>query len=342
MQTTIINPKNDRGPEIENVLSELKPGYKVQIRRVQPLFCDGTLTTIEYDPDEPISMEDIRQRFGGRKLNIKVLDPNNVYVASKTISFPDPPKDDGIELIMLPDGNPMRKDRYEEQKALTKEMIGELPRAAQSTDHNMDLLKTILNIQAEQNKTNLNLLQSRVNHLETLLENRSGRAVEPNASGFDGIKDTVRMIKEMEQLRAVMIAQNPTTEMASSPWGGALEKILEFAFERERAKMESAQIARTVPELPKPQKTLLPIEELVSQVKTRLQNLPPETKVEYIKQVLGQDYNEDFEEDEDDENDDLEEEENPACNDSDAAVKLSLLSEEDRAELGTNGGDRRP
>lgn len=336
MTTTFINQKNDRSPELENVLSELKPGFKVQIRRVQPLFCDGALTTIEYDPDEPISMEDIRQRFGGRKLNIKILDPNNIYVASKTISFPDPPRDEGIELIQLPDGNPMRKDRYEEQKALTKEALGEFSRTSGSgsgSDH-MDLLKTILTLQAEQNKTNLNLMQSRVNHLENLLEGRSsGRAVETAASGFDGIKDTVKMIKEMEQLRAVMISQNPASEMASSPWGGALEKILEFALERERAKMGAAAAARTVPELPRPQKALLPIEELVAQVKQRLANVDPETKREYIAAVLGSDFeNEEEEEDED---------ENSTCEDSSADLDLELLSEEDRAELGKNGGVRR-
>jgi len=70
-------------------------GYKLAISRDRPRWCVGHLDTWEID--EPISLSDIAQEFGGQKFSLKVLDNNGKYVkgTSYKVSIDGEPKRDG-------------------------------------------------------------------------------------------------------------------------------------------------------------------------------------------------------------------------------------------------------
>ena len=92
---------------MDSLLSEMPQGYKVQIKRVEPEWCNGVVATIDYDPSEPVSAKWIVNRFGGRKFQVRVLDERSRYKAIRTITFPKPLLQDGAAIEPGPNGAPI-------------------------------------------------------------------------------------------------------------------------------------------------------------------------------------------------------------------------------------------
>lgn len=341
--------------DFDKTLSELGGDHRLQIIRKEPSWCDGMATEYNIDPEEPVSAEEIRRRWGGRRLQAKIINPDGTFGKQKTFNFPDPPRDEGVELVMGPYGTPIRKDQLDTPK--TQEVH---PQPA-ANDMQTTLLQTLIQAQASQNTNMQNMLVQRVNHLEGLLERRSpdetpSHVPQPDSKPFDGLKDTIKMIKEMEQLKAIMGAAQgaPAGDVESSPWTGTVEKMLDFVLERERVNMQTKQAqataAQQIPVLPRPEvQPTAPAPpptqsdvELFDSLRNRLANADNETKAQLMQAVLGEDIDDVIElipenelvpeiEQEFDVN------KNDSCPTHETDVD-SVISAEDRAELGGNDG----
>ena len=342
-KVTVITPDKAQKLDIERVMSQLGEGFKLAVIRKEPVWCDGTLITEEIDPNEPISIENIRQRWGGRRLQLKILNPDGSYLKSTTVSFPDPPKKEGVEMVVGPDGMPTTKNKLEENQTAQAAQGGQLAQAPPS-DMQTTLLQTLIQAQATQNSSMQSMLVERVNHLEGLLEKRTdqpqlgaGPYQEP-PKAFDSLRDTIKMIKEMEQLRALVgAAQGAQTIEDENIWTGTVGKIVDLMLEKERATIATNQAqalaASNVPPLPPPpnqQQAQAPQSDiqLIESLQKRLSNTDNATKAELLQAILGDDLDDVLEHIP--ENDD--ETENDACDSEETDLK-SILSAEDNAQL---------
>lgn len=80
--------------EIEHILDGFAgKGYMVSIHRMQPRWCQGFLDT--WPLEEAISLQDIRQEFGGRRFSLKVKRSDGSYVKTLPVWIDDEPKRDG-------------------------------------------------------------------------------------------------------------------------------------------------------------------------------------------------------------------------------------------------------
>jgi hypothetical protein len=336
--------------DLENVLSQIGDGTKLEVFRVFPNFCDGQVGTFEIDPNEPISVDEIRQRWGGRKLRITLRKANGDYILSRHLSFPDPPREEGVELVPGPTGSAIRIDRLNAQTKTTEEKKSEFPLVASSM--NDALIKTLIDAQTQQSQSIQNMLVNRLNHLENIIEKRStdhfvgpAQAISQDTKPFDGIRDTIKVIKEMEEIRAVLQVQTGSAgPPESSPWSGAIEKMLDFVLEREKmnAQVKHAQMMAVAAPHPLPPANLSALSgaapeisdaQLVDLWQKRLIKLPPEKKAEIMQLVLGDELEDVIsyipEPDNKDEND--------SCADNETDLQSDLVSAEDRALLGENG-----
>jgi len=349
---TVIDPSKIENLDLERLMSELPEGYKLQINRQEPIWCDGNCVTQEVDPNEPISMESIRQRWGGRKLILKILDPQGKYIKSKMVSFPDPPRRDGVELVLSPQGTPVRKDELEKKEI---EIPAPVPTAPTQNDNMQTaLLQTLIQAQATQNQNMQNMLVQRVNHLEQLLEHRTpaqqlGAPHDDGGRPFDGLKDTIKMIKEMEELKAIVGAgRGEHVDSDASPWTGAVEKMLDFVLEREKQNMQmknaqtmAAHNAPPLPELNRPSPAPAPAAstpsdvQLIEMLQKRLTNADTGTKAQLLQAVLGDELNDVLDMLDDENDEELQDGLNHSCDSDQTELESELISAEDRAELET-------
>lgn len=81
---------------LEKLLSEVDPGFKIAIKRVQPSWCRGHLETIEvYDGGEEssaVDMDYLIRTWGGEQLHLKVHNEKGQWIGGGTVSlFTYPP-----------------------------------------------------------------------------------------------------------------------------------------------------------------------------------------------------------------------------------------------------------
>lgn len=80
--------------EIETIFSEIPTGYSVQVHRVEPHWCKGYQGKIYIDGNTPLDLEYIKERYGGRKIALKIVDESAKFKGQKTIEIDAPPKRD--------------------------------------------------------------------------------------------------------------------------------------------------------------------------------------------------------------------------------------------------------
>lgn len=100
-ETSTKNVEENTPDKLERLLSSLHQGWKIVIIRELPTIFRGHLETIEYygDEDEPIDVDYLLKKWGGRKLIIKVHDKFGRWVGGATVPlFSYPPKVNGQEL----------------------------------------------------------------------------------------------------------------------------------------------------------------------------------------------------------------------------------------------------
>lgn len=125
----------DRYEKARKMLGGLPFGGHIDVIRTKPNYCKGYLDRIDASEDEPVSLEDLRDEYGGKTLLLRAYDKSNKYLGATTIHFQEPPKKDGKPL------------RYEDSDEAETERARRLP--AQSDNSNTELIKIIL---AQQNQ----------------------------------------------------------------------------------------------------------------------------------------------------------------------------------------------
>lgn len=87
-------PKTDEKEELEAIMANLGgKGYQLVIHRTAPAWCGGYLDTLPMD--EPITLADIRDSYGGKRFQLKVQKPEGGYLLTRSIRIAGEPKVDG-------------------------------------------------------------------------------------------------------------------------------------------------------------------------------------------------------------------------------------------------------
>lgn len=328
MNSKIIDVYSEKEAEedLNNLFSEMTEGYKVQIRRIEPEWCDGLLGTFEWDASEPISMDWVERKFGGRKLKITILGIKNEYRRTRTIKLASEPRRDGKPLIQGDHGYPILADSPEARRMHIAE-----PQSSQNQNQGqngvLDAMKSFFELQATQNATIQNTLVARVQHLETLLTQKvtepqaqvqtsqPGQPGQPFYDPTQQLRTTLETMKMIDELRD-SVRQGDTDETGEL-WDKVIDKVVN-KFMDEKPKQAAQQPSPQAGQLPAPQKPPLSDLELMAAVKNRLDKMPEQKRDELIEQFMGDYY--------DDDDDDTGQPETEP-------IKSDLLTEEDKNEL---------
>lgn len=212
--------------DLDRLFAEVGEGFRMVVRRSEPSWCDGHLETVELDPAEPLNMDQLRERYGGRKLQIKILNQKGDYVANRTVKFPDPPKHDGAILIQ-----------------------GQQQTAPDNSGTMRDLFEIMIQGQRETANAMIGMLTNRVQGLEQALQAAQDRALgivpavtTGPSGGFEGIKESIRAIQEIEKFKAAMIGASGTVEPTVMETG--IEKLMDLMLKKEELKMSQAMAAQ--------------------------------------------------------------------------------------------------
>lgn len=311
----IVATYSEETDDLEQLLSEIDGGYKVTFTRKDPPWAEGQLGTIEFSPKDTISVDWIRNRFGGGLFSLKIKQPNGKYITHRTITISERPKNrQGMEIWPGPDGVPLTK----EEKDIRPE-----PTSSPQNDVMIATLKEIMMAQSEQAKMTQDLLLKRVASLEEALVEKANTpqpaapVLPPHYDPNQQLKTTLETMKMIEELKqSVSQADTDTDE---NPF---LTKMMDKMIEKLTEEKPTAQTQAGPP--PLPQRNEPSDLELAQMVKDRLRTMDPQTK-EYL---LGEVFDED----------DEDEDETFVTSENDPRQKLdsnldSLLSEEDQLTL---------
>jgi hypothetical protein len=89
----VLPPSADDAAAIDSFLSGYGRGFQVSIVRTAPVWCAGYLTTLPMD--HGITLNEIRESFGGRRFQLRILTDQGRYVAMRTVLIADVPRDNG-------------------------------------------------------------------------------------------------------------------------------------------------------------------------------------------------------------------------------------------------------
>jgi len=92
---------------IDTFLCGFGRGFQVQIVRTAPLWCAGFIATLPLD--HGITLSEIRESYGGRRFQLRIIKETGGYVAQRTVLISDVPRDNGHAITEL--------DRSPETKA---------------------------------------------------------------------------------------------------------------------------------------------------------------------------------------------------------------------------------
>lgn len=84
--------------ETAELFAELPTGFTIKVYRKSPEWASGYLGELFKSDESPLSVEELKNRFGGQILVIQVLDDSNKFRSQKTIKINDVPKVDYKEV----------------------------------------------------------------------------------------------------------------------------------------------------------------------------------------------------------------------------------------------------
>jgi hypothetical protein len=119
----------------------LQPGWSLQIKRLRPTWCEGWCDTVEFDPEEPIDLEYIRDNWGGSRFKLQVFDELHQYKASWRVSIDAPPRRNGR---LLEDPETAERRRRKEERDLERDRLLITPPAQSSMDSTLGNMMTEL------------------------------------------------------------------------------------------------------------------------------------------------------------------------------------------------------
>jgi hypothetical protein len=223
----------DRDGDFQRLMEQLAPGWSVSVDRVMPRWCDGHLAFLRCNPDEPISIEMIKELFGGRMLTVVVRDDAGVYRGSRTLKFPGPPRDG--------EGNELTPPRSESaDPPAQNNFVGEQLAAMGK------MFDTMLTNQRAQTTDLIAMMEKRIDSIEKSAATAVAAAAapveyepEPQQNPLDNIRQLAETMRELEGLRSEMSARNPE---AGSQDAGIMDTMVKEFFslqlEKEKAKIQ--------------------------------------------------------------------------------------------------------
>ena len=233
----------DNDAHFEEVLSQCGTGYRMQIRRIKPTWCDGLVDTWELDSNEPIDLEDVREACGGRKLQLVIIDAAGKWQASRMVKFPDAPRSDG---------------------QLCKREDDEHPNAPSNGAAGMkDIVAMLLDSQRQNSEIMRGMMDSRLAALESRAAAPAALAAAPAAAAdpMKAIRESIDTIKQIEELRAGLGFGSDGAAAPAEPtlYEKMIQDFFNLQMEREKAKVAQATAAareasKPPPELPERRK----------------------------------------------------------------------------------------
>lgn len=229
--------------DLDQMLSELGGGVKVTVTRTEPRWCDGYLDTLELDDEDRLSLEDIREMFGGRKLLIKVHAEDGKILARRTVKFPEPPRHDGRVI---------KRDDEE---------------TAKTGNEQSALLKLLLEQQQANSQMMLNFMKEQSDIFRKMIAERSVPPPVESQRPDNGIERSLELIDTIEEIRDRLKGDdgNPVVSqmlsMAENYFGHIIQN-------------QSKQATNSPP--PLPESRSLSDEALISHAAQRFHSMPVE------------------------------------------------------------------
>jgi hypothetical protein len=149
VENTVQEPMLDEIEAMKAIVREkfdgsLPADLQCAVHRIFPLWCDGYQSTIPVDDN--LSLETIKQSFGGGRYTLKFLDPGGKYVCQRKVHIGGKPKIDGETVDQA---RVIERERLQElakspvqQEDKTLGLIVQM--MTQQNSHNLELLKTIM------------------------------------------------------------------------------------------------------------------------------------------------------------------------------------------------------
>lgn len=215
----------DQESDLEQLFQELEGGFKIQVLRLEPDWCKGTLGTFDFMAGESVTTDWLVEKFGGRKLQVRILHADSSYNAARTIIFPKAPREDGIEIVKGPDGAPItvhERDAAKERPA---------PPPQQQNDMS-GLFTTMLEMQTQQANQMQSLMMTLLSKTLDSSNNAPVAPVSPPPVPVNPqahMKDTLEMFKTMEELRGMMSTGG---QAESDPENPLLSMVIDKAVEK--------------------------------------------------------------------------------------------------------------
>jgi hypothetical protein len=86
----VLPPNADDAAAVDAFLSGYGRGFQVSIVRTAPVWCAGYLTTLPLD--HGITLNEIRESYGGRRFQLRILTDQGRYAARRRSRTPRPPR----------------------------------------------------------------------------------------------------------------------------------------------------------------------------------------------------------------------------------------------------------
>jgi len=129
--------------EVEELLGEAcDKGYRLAIHRTDPPWCAGYLET--WNLDGPISLDALRDAWGGRRFRLKILGEKSRYIRDFVVSIDDIPRRRGIPIN--PNGTEFDRDKTEVSAppAPSIDLAGILDRVSQQQQRAEDRIFSLM------------------------------------------------------------------------------------------------------------------------------------------------------------------------------------------------------
>jgi hypothetical protein len=129
----VLPPNADDAAAVDAFLSGYGRGFQVSIVRTAPVWCAGYLTTLPLD--HGITLNEIRESYGGRRFQLRILTDQGRYVAMRTVLIADVPRDDGKPLVSLdrgeaPKSNPAPASGFGDLAGVFRDLLSSQQAAA--------------------------------------------------------------------------------------------------------------------------------------------------------------------------------------------------------------------
>lgn len=217
------NDEDDDRRDIEEILGEIEPNARVKVTRLEPEWASGYLGQFYISAGKRLSTEEIKNRFGGRVLQLTIHGPNGKYVKRQTVLIDDVPRREGK--VALRDGTVIDGSDAKSKEHPLETMMGwglppnlarqisnhYLGAGDESQQHQsnsftdmagaMGLQKIMMDMMAQSNQANMQMMQFQFEMQKNMMAARQD--FEKNAKPTDPLGDVTSMIQVFRELNGM-------------------------------------------------------------------------------------------------------------------------------------------